>query len=114
MLVGLPADAIASGTQGQLGLGATYFAANQAGRSSASIFVKQALIRLNDLAAVAGQSLAGGRMELVDGTEVAPKQPTLAALKHDRIAHTSASLSAATWSDRFTRTARMRNSATWS
>ena len=34
-----------------------------------------------------GQSLKLGRMELIDGTEVTPKDGTLAALKRDRIAH---------------------------
>jgi len=52
VLVGLPADAIANGAQGQLGLGASYFAANQAGGSTASI-----LRRLHDQSARDGKRI---------------------------------------------------------
>ena len=84
-LLGLPDDAIAPGAQGQLGFGAQYFAANQA-TNAAMLFPKQGFVRFNDLGGVSGQSLKLGRMEFLDGTEVTPKDPTLAALKRDRIA----------------------------
>ncbi|MEO8368752.1 MAG: alginate export family protein [Candidatus Solibacter sp.] len=84
-LIGLPDDAIAPGAQGQLGFGATYFAANQRNTNAAMVFAKQAFIRFKSLGA--GQSLKLGRMEFIDGTEVAPKNATLAALKGDRVAH---------------------------
>jgi len=86
-LLGLPDDAIAPGAQGQLGFGATYFAANQRNTNSAMLFVKQGFIRFKELGGVAGQTLKFGRTEFIDGTEVAPRNPTLAALKRDRIAH---------------------------
>src|SRR5581483_3488260 len=86
-LLGLPADAIAAGVQGQLGFGAAYFAANGRRTDAAMLFPKQGFIRFHELGGVAGQSLKLGRMEFIDGTEVTPKNPTLAALKRDRIAH---------------------------
>jgi hypothetical protein len=86
-LLGLPGDAIASGAQGQLGFGAGYFAANSRSTNAAMLFAKQGFIRFNELGGVAGQSLKLGRMEFIDGAEVAPKDPTLAALKRERIAH---------------------------
>jgi hypothetical protein len=86
-LLGLPDNAIAPGAQGQLGFGATYFAANGRSTSAAMIFPKQGFIRFNEFGGVAGQSVRLGRMEFIDGTEVSPKDPTLAALKRDRIAH---------------------------
>jgi hypothetical protein len=85
-LLGLPNDAIAPGAQGQLGLGATYFAANGRSTNAAMLFAKQGFLRFNELGGVAGQSLKLGRMEFFDGAEVTPKDPTLAALKRDRIA----------------------------
>ena len=86
-LLGLPDNAIATGAQGQLGFGASYFAANQRSTNAAMLFVKQGFIRVKELGGAAGQTLKLGRMEFIDGTEVAPKNPTLAALKRDRIAH---------------------------
>ena len=86
-LLGLPSDAIAPGAQGQLGLGATYYAANNRSTGAAMLFPKQGFVRLHNLGGVAGQSLKIGRMEFIDGAEVTPKDPTLAALKRDRIAH---------------------------
>jgi hypothetical protein len=86
-LLGLPDNAIAPGSQGQLGFGATYFAANGRSTNAAMLFPKQGFLRFNELGGVAGQSLKLGRMEFIDGTEVAPKDATLAALKRDRIAH---------------------------
>lgn len=86
-LLGLPDNAIAAGVQGQLGLGATYFAANDRERNAGMVFAKQGFIRFKDLGGVDGQSLKLGRMEFIDGTEVAPKDSTLAALKRDRLAH---------------------------
>jgi len=86
-LLGLPDDAIAPGAQGQLGFGASYFAANQRETNVGMAFPKQGFLRFKKLAGVEGQSLRLGRFELIDGAEVAPKESTLAALKRDRIAH---------------------------
>ncbi|HKE23965.1 MAG TPA: alginate export family protein [Bryobacteraceae bacterium] len=86
-LLGLPNDAIAPGAQGQLGFGASYFAANSRNTNTAMVFAKQGYIRFKGLGGAPGQSLKLGRMEFIDGTEAAPSDPTLAALKRDRIAH---------------------------
>ncbi len=86
-LLGLPDDAIAPGAQGQLGFGATYFAANDRNRNPAMLFPKQGFVRFKELGGVAGQSLKLGRMEFIDGAEVTPHDSVLAALKRDRIAH---------------------------
>lgn len=71
---------------GPAGLGANYFVANPRERHAASVFAKQAFVRLKDLAGVDGQSVKAGRMEFFDGAEVVPKNATLAALKRDRVA----------------------------
>jgi hypothetical protein len=84
LLVGLPDEAIAPAPQGQLGLGATYFASN--GRRDASAILKQAFVRFKGLGHESS-SLQIGRFEFADGTEVSPADATLAALKRDRIAH---------------------------
>ncbi len=84
-LVGLPDNAIAPGAQGQLGLGAAYFAANSSSTNAALPFVKQGFIDFKNLGGVEGQSLKVGRTEFNDGTEITPKNPTLAALNRDRI-----------------------------
>ena len=86
-LLGLPDDAIAPGAQGQLGFGASYFAANHRNTNAGMVFAKQGFVRFKRLGGVEGQSLKLGRMELIDGTEITPKDGTLAALKRDRIAH---------------------------
>jgi hypothetical protein len=85
-LLGLPDDAIAPAAQGQLGFGASYFAANHRNTNAGMVFAKQGFVRFKRLGGVE-QSLKLGRMELIDGTEVTPKDGTLAALKRDRIAH---------------------------
>jgi hypothetical protein len=86
-LLGLPDDAIAAGAQGQLGLGASYFAANHRQTNAGMVFAKQGFLRFKNLGGREGQSLKIGRMEFIDGTEVIPKNATLSAIKRDRIAH---------------------------
>src|SRR5438105_1680727 len=51
-LLGLPNDAIAPGAQGQLGFGATYFAANGRNTNAAMLFAKQGFIRFNELGGI--------------------------------------------------------------
>jgi len=80
-VVNLPESSIAPAPAGQLGLGASYFAAN--GRRDASIFLKQAYVNFKQLTKKA--SLKVGRFEFNDSLEVVPKNATLAALKRDRI-----------------------------
>ena len=86
-LLGLPDDAIAAAPQGQFGLGPAYYAANTNRTNVAELFVKQASIRFRGLGGIEGQSVKAGRMEFIDGTEVAPWNGTLVAVKRDRIAH---------------------------
>lgn len=80
-LLGAPDNAVAPGTQGALGLGANYFTANGRRSNSIGLFAKQAFIRYKSRA----HSLRVGRFEHMDGGEMAPKNPTLAAIKNTRI-----------------------------
>lgn len=82
VLLGLPDRAVDPAPQGQLGLGAAYFAANDKHQFTAFVFPKQAFLRLKG----DHSSLRLGRFEFTDGSEVKPKDATLAALKNDRIA----------------------------
>jgi len=85
VLLNLPADAVLPAPQGQLGLGATYFAANANSSDALALFPKQVFARFKNVAGVNGQAVSVGRMEFNDGSEVTPKDATLAALKRDRI-----------------------------
>lgn len=84
LLAGLPDNAVAPPPQGQLGLGATYELSNQG--QDASVFAKQAFVKIKNLGSAAN-SLKLGRFEFWDGSEVTPKDATLAALRRDRISH---------------------------
>jgi len=80
-LLGLPDNAVASGTQGQFGFGATYYVANNKSQYSAMPFAKQGFLRFKS----GSQTFRFGRFEFLDGSEVTPKDATLAAVKRDRI-----------------------------
>lgn len=84
LLLNLPADAVASPPQGQLGFGATYFASNA--RQNGSVFLKQAFVRFKGIGDEAN-SVRVGRIEFIEGLESTPKNPTLATLKKSRVAH---------------------------
>ncbi|MGH9603893.1 MAG: alginate export family protein [Terriglobales bacterium] len=86
-LLGLPNNAIAPPPQGQLGMGPSYFAANDPDRNVAGVFAKQAYIRLKGLGSDQPSRLRLGRFEFIEGAETVPKDASLAALKRDRIAH---------------------------
>lgn len=86
-LLGAPRDAIAPAPQGQLGLGASYFAANDRSRNAAYVFPSRAFVRIHGVGARESTSLTLGRFTFVDGLEVMPRNPTLAWLKQIRIAH---------------------------
>lgn len=86
LLAGLPEDAVRPAPRGQLGLGPSYYAANDGKRTVASVFLKQAFVRIGAPAGKPGHALRAGRMEFSDGAEVMPANPSLAALKRDRIA----------------------------
>jgi len=84
-LFNLPERAVAPAPRGQLGLGASYFAAN--GRQDAGAALRQAFVRARGVFGDKPSSLRVGRFEFVEGAETSPSDPTLAALKRERIAH---------------------------
>lgn len=81
VLLGIPDNAVLPAPQGQLGLGGSYYAANDKNQYTAFIFPKQAFVRFKG----AQSSMQVGRFEFTDGSEVKPKDETLATLKNDRI-----------------------------
>jgi Alginate export len=87
VLLGLPDEAVAAGVQGQLGAGATYFVSNERSRNTAMLFPKQAFVRFKGLGGRPAHRLRVGRIEFIEGGEVAPTDATLATVKRDRIAH---------------------------
>lgn len=86
VLLGLPSNAIGTGPQqGALGFGGNYFTANGGSQNTAMIFPKQMYVRFNSLGGSTAHQLEIGRFEFLDGSEVVPKSPTLAALRRDRV-----------------------------
>ena len=79
-----PNDSVSANTaQGQLGLGASYYAANGNNSWPVAAFLKQGFIRYD---AAADQNVRIGRIEWVEGVETKPKNPTLAWLQPNRVA----------------------------
>ena len=83
ILFGLPNRSIAPAPQGQLGLGANYFAAN--GTKNATLIFKQGFVRFKSLFGDKASSLKLGRFEFNDGLEVLPADAQLATIKRDHI-----------------------------
>jgi hypothetical protein len=81
-ILGLPDDAVVAAPQGQLGLGGSYYAANNNHTNVANGFVKQAFVNFKRLGPV---GLKLGRFEYFDGLEVTPKDPLLATVIQTRI-----------------------------
>jgi hypothetical protein len=92
-LLGLPDDATAPAPQGALGLGSNYFTANKNNSSTGMVFLKQAFVRIKGERTY----LQLGRFEYNDGTELTPKNATLATLKSSRISQRL--IGAFGWSD---------------
>ena len=83
-VLGAPDDAISPvAAQGQMGLGATYYAANGNNRNAAAAFLKQGTVRYRF---ADGGNLRIGRFEFFDGQETKPKDATIAWLQTNRIA----------------------------
>lgn len=82
-ILGLPANAVAPGNQGQLGLGGTYYAVNGNRQNLANGFVKQAYLDIN--LPLRGK-LTLGRFGFSDGMEVTPADPSLAEVVNTRVA----------------------------
>ena len=83
-VLGAPTDAVsANSAQGQMGLGATYYASNGNNSNAAAAFLKQAYLRYNfgD-----DRNVRVGRFEFFDGQETRPKDTTIAWLQANRIA----------------------------
>lgn len=83
-LLGLPDDAVVAAPQGQLGLGGSYYAANNDHTNEANGFVKQAFVSFKHLGPAA---LKIGRFEYFDGGEVKAGDPVLATVVQTRIMH---------------------------
>jgi len=81
-ILGLPNDAVVAAPQGQLGLGGTYYAANNNNTNVANGFVKQAFVNFKQIGPV---GLKVGRFEYFDGLEVKPNDPLLATVIQSRI-----------------------------
>jgi hypothetical protein len=85
-LLDMPKGATGTGpNQGALGLGSNYISANKGNQNAAMIFPRQLYVEFDALAGEKGH-LKVGRFIFVDGTELTPKNATLAALKRDRVA----------------------------
>ena len=84
-MLDLPLNATGTGpNQGALGLGSNYFTANTNRQNVGMIFPRQLYAKFS-LAGDKGNTLQLGRFTFLDGTEVAPKNATLATLKRERI-----------------------------
>lgn len=68
--------------QGQMGLGASYYAANGSNRNAASAFLKQGFVRYRF---ADDANIRAGRFEFFDGQETKPKDTTIAWLQANRI-----------------------------
>ena len=85
-LLGLPTNATGTGPQqGALGLGSNYISANGGSQNTAMIFPKQLYVRFDGLAGDRKHTLQIGRFIFLDGSEIVPRNATLAALKRDRV-----------------------------
>ena len=85
ILLGLPDNAVAPGAQGQLGMGASYFVANNRKSNVGMIFPKQAFVRFKKILNNEANSLRIGRFEFQDGSEVAAANATIGVIKRDRV-----------------------------
>src|SRR5437867_9385843 len=85
-LLGMPLSATGTGPQqGALGFGSNYVSANKGNQNAAMIFPRQLYVEFDALAGEKGH-LKAGRFIIIDGTELIPKNDTLAAIKRDRVA----------------------------
>jgi hypothetical protein len=84
-VLGAPGDAVSpNSAQGQLGLGATYYASNGNNSYPSAAFLKQGYVRYQF--GEGGNNLRVGRFEFFEGLETQPKDKTLAWLESNRIA----------------------------
>ena len=84
-LLGMPLSATGTGPQqGALGFGSNYITANKGNQNAAMIFPRQLYVQFDNIGGEKGH-LKIGRFTFLDGTELTPKNATLAALKRDRV-----------------------------
>jgi hypothetical protein len=84
-LLGLPKTATDPAPQGGLGLGSNYYSANKNEQNVAFIFPRQLYARFHSVGGYEGNKLQFGRFIFLDGSEMTPKNETLATLKRDRV-----------------------------
>jgi hypothetical protein len=84
-LLGLPSNATDPAPQGALGLGSNYFSANGGKQNTAMIFPRQLFMRFHGFLGSEANKLQIGRFVFQDGSELTPKDRTLATLKRDRV-----------------------------
>ena len=84
IILGLPANPNGPGAQGALGLGSNYLAANKGNQNAAMIFPRQLNLTFNKVG-TEGSFLRVGRFAFLDGSEMIPKNATLATLKNLRV-----------------------------
>jgi hypothetical protein len=85
ILLGLPDNAVGAGAQGQLGMGAGYYVANDRKRNAGAVFPKQAFVRAKRLFSNEANSLRIGRFEFQDGGEVSATNSSMGVIKRDRV-----------------------------
>src|SRR5215472_10564071 len=85
-LLALPSNATAPAPQGALGLGSNYYAANHNQQNTAMAFPKQVYVHFRGIGGDEAHSLYIGRFTFLDGSEITPKNATLATLKASRVA----------------------------
>jgi hypothetical protein len=83
-ILGLPTKATAPAPAGGLGLGSNYFTNNGNRQYTAMAFPKQLYARYH-FGTQGSQIVQAGRTEFSDGTELAPKNETLAIVKRDHV-----------------------------
>jgi hypothetical protein len=84
-MLGLPLGATGTGPQqGALGFGSNYLTANRGNQNAAMIFPRQLYVEFDTVGGEKGH-LRVGRFAFLDGSELTPKNATLAALKRDRV-----------------------------
>lgn len=86
-IFGAPEHSVAPAPQGQMGLGATYFASNANSSNAASIFPSQLWVKWKGFGGDKRNEFTLGRIRFIDGTETKPANATVAWLKRVRIAH---------------------------
>jgi hypothetical protein len=83
-VLGAPSDAVSPvSAQGQMGLGATYYASNGNSSNAAAAFLKQGFLRYRF--PESDRSLRVGRFEFFEGQETQPKDKTIGWLQSNRI-----------------------------